>query len=109
MAESCIYRFLLDVSLLHTSDTEFAKARGRWCNGKDVPESRVIYLLLDEGRFPTLEAMKQVTEVEEKLFTSSLNMCPEDCCRKGWGGRSNASPSHHHLFHSSQLILRYLL
>jgi hypothetical protein len=27
-----------------------------------------------------------------KPFTSSLNICPEACSRKGWGRRSNASP-----------------
>jgi hypothetical protein len=38
--------------------------------------------------------MKKMSEVEENLFTSSLNICPEACSRKGWGGgRSNASPS----------------
>ncbi len=48
--------------------------------------SRVIYLLLAAGLFSSFDAiMKQIPEVEEKLLKSSLNMCPEDCCRKGWG------------------------
>jgi hypothetical protein len=25
------------------------------------------------------------SEVEKKMFTSSLNNCPEACCGKGWG------------------------
>jgi hypothetical protein len=33
----------------------------------------------------------QISEVEEKPFTSSSNNCPEAFCRKGWGGRSNFS------------------
>jgi hypothetical protein len=36
--------------------------------------------------------MKQISEVEEKPFTSSLTICPEAFCRNGWGGRSNTSP-----------------
>ncbi len=28
--------------------------------------------------------MKQISEVEEKPFTSSLNICPEASCRKRW-------------------------
>jgi hypothetical protein len=30
--------------------------------------------------------MKQISEVEEKSFTSSLNIYPEACHRKGSGG-----------------------
>ena len=29
--------------------------------------------------------MKQISEVEEKQLTSSLNFFPEACCGKGWG------------------------
>jgi hypothetical protein len=35
--------------------------------------------------------MKQIVEEHEKPFTSSLNICPEACCRRGFG-RSNAFP-----------------
>jgi hypothetical protein len=28
--------------------------------------------------------MKEIAEVEEKPFTSSLNICPEGCHRIGW-------------------------
>jgi hypothetical protein len=27
----------------------------------------------------------QISEVEDQLFTSSVNICPEACCKKGWG------------------------
>ncbi len=32
-------------------------------------------------------------ELEENPFTSSLNICPEACSRKGWYGRINTTPS----------------
>jgi hypothetical protein len=36
-----------------------------------------------------------MSEVEEKPFTSSLKICVQKpVFRKGWGGRSNASPPH---------------
>ncbi len=38
--------------------------------------------------------MKKISEVEEKQFASSLNICPEACCRGYGGERSN--PSHPH-------------
>ncbi len=39
--------------------------------------------------------MKQIYEVEEKPFTSSLVFCPEACCRKGYGHRAgDTSPPH---------------
>jgi hypothetical protein len=39
--------------------------------------------------------MKEISEVEEKPFTSSLNICPEDCYRKGWEWvTSKARPPH---------------
>jgi hypothetical protein len=41
--------------------------------------------------------MKQISEVEGKPFTSSLNICPEKpALERGGGGRSNASPLFHH-------------
>jgi hypothetical protein len=43
---------------MSTIDTEFAKAWGHWCNGKDVLVT-YMYLLLAVGRFPTCDAMKQ--------------------------------------------------
>jgi hypothetical protein len=37
--------------------------------------------------------MKQISEVEKKTFTSSLNICPEACCRKeGGGGADGVTP-----------------
>jgi hypothetical protein len=30
-------------------------------------------------------SIKQISEVKEKPFTSSLNICQKACCRKGWG------------------------
>ncbi len=36
--------------------------------------------------------MKQIPEVEENLFPSSLNNCTEVCWDRKGGGRSNASP-----------------
>ncbi len=66
------------------------------------------------GTAPLQEAMKQIYEVKEKPFKSSLKICPESCCyRKGWrgrgragerlphaltrgGGRSSAFPMHSH-------------
>jgi hypothetical protein len=33
--------------------------------------------------------MKQISEVEEKPFTSSSSICPEACFRKRWGGQRN--------------------
>jgi hypothetical protein len=38
---------------------------------------RHILAAIAAGRFPTLDAiMKQIPKVEEKLFMSSLNICP---------------------------------
>ncbi len=54
-----------------------------------------------------IEITKQISEMEEKLFTSSWSIYPEACVirRRGRGGRSNAIPPpapHHHPI--SQLI-----
>jgi len=51
----------------------------------------------------SLITIKQISEVEENPFMSSLNICPE----RGWGGRSDTSPSHHHPI--SQLIRGYFI
>ncbi len=52
--------------------------------------------------------MKQISEVEGKPFTSSLNICPEKpAVERGGGGRSNTSPLFHHPI--SQLIRGYLI
>ncbi len=40
-----------------------------------------------------LVAERQLSEVEEKPFTSSLNMCPAAAGEMVGGGRSNAAPS----------------
>ncbi len=37
-------------------------------------------------------SMKQISEIEKKLFMSSLNICPEACCRKGWGRATTPFP-----------------
>jgi hypothetical protein len=37
------------------------------------------------GYQPFLSPMEQISQMEEKPFTSSLNYCPEACFRKGWG------------------------
>ncbi len=46
--------------------------------------------------------MKQIFEMDEKPFTSSLNTNPEACCRNGWWvrgwGRSNPPPPTNVLF-----------
>jgi hypothetical protein len=36
--------------------------------------------------------MGQISDVEEKPLTSSLNICPEACCGKGWW-RSGVTPT----------------
>jgi hypothetical protein len=37
--------------------------------------------------------MKEITELKEKPFKSSLKICPEACCKKRrGGGKNNASP-----------------
>ncbi len=51
--------------------------------------------------------MKQISEVVEIPFTSSLNMCPEACWRKGRGGRSNAFPLTPTLFPSRSVDFSY--
>jgi hypothetical protein len=38
------------------------------------------------GGLRTDAVMKKLSEVEEKLFMSSLDICPETCSKKGWGG-----------------------
>ncbi len=42
-------------------------------------------------RFPWNQ-MKQISEIEENPLTSSLTIYPKACGRKGWVGRSDASP-----------------
>ncbi len=37
-------------------------------------------------------SMKKLSEVEEKLFTSSLNICPEACRKMGGGGQKKKAP-----------------
>jgi hypothetical protein len=37
-------------------------------------------------------SMKKLSEVEEKLFTSSLNICPEACRKMGGVGRKKLKP-----------------
>ncbi len=44
--------------------------------------------------------MKQISEKEDNPFTSSLNICPEACCRKGWGGQKKAPSFAHNTFPS---------
>jgi hypothetical protein len=56
-----------------------------------------VFLCLDSHYFHLFKAhgdvanrwfligMKQISKVEKKQFTSSLNIWPNDCCRKGWG------------------------
>jgi hypothetical protein len=45
------------------------------------------------GTYRKYLTMKQISEVEGKPFTSSLNICPEKpAVERGGGGRSNASP-----------------
>ncbi len=39
-----------------------------------------------------LQTMKQISEVEEIPFKSSLNVCPKPAVETGGEGRSNASP-----------------
>ncbi len=55
--------------------------------------------------------MKEISEVEEKSYTSSLNICPEVFSRQGRGvGGCNAPPpppTHHHPI--SQLIREYIM
>jgi hypothetical protein len=36
--------------------------------------------------------MRQIFEVEEKPYTSSLNICPEVCCLKGLGPANAPHP-----------------
>jgi hypothetical protein len=42
------------------------------------------------GTAPLQEAMKQIYEVKEKTFKSSLKICAESCCyrKEWWGGRA---------------------
>ncbi len=37
-------------------------------------------------------SMKIISEIEEKLYMSSLNICPEACCRKRWGRATTPFP-----------------
>jgi hypothetical protein len=46
-------------------------------------------------------------ETMKKMFTSSVNNCPETCCAKGWGRAEKASKSHPHPI--SQLVRGYSL
>jgi hypothetical protein len=72
----------------------------------DLPNFREETLLLSAienilNNEKLLVVMKQITEVEEKPFTLSLNICLDACGRKGRGlvGVTSphcVSPSHHH-------------
>jgi hypothetical protein len=50
----------------------------------------------------SMKTTKQISQVEEKPFTSSLNIWLEACCRKRWGRAEELLPPHHHPI--SQLI-----
>jgi hypothetical protein len=51
--------------------------------------------------------MKQLSDAEEKPFTSSLNICPEVCWKRRGCGRRIASPSPAHYFPTDPWIFRY--
>jgi hypothetical protein len=50
------------------------------------------FLLQDCTRIHSLNVMKQISDVEEKLYMSSLNICPEACCRKRYINQAPLAP-----------------
>ncbi len=83
----CTEGIILQVTFVHLPQNKGKIEHSRTAQPSKYRNAQYMYKVFLPTPSQTAENMKEVSEVEEKPFTSSLiiNVCPEACCKKRVG------------------------